>query len=264
MMQLSVIRLLVSIALLAPLALRAVAQDDFSEAPLGDVARTLRKKTPPSKPVIDDDNLPQVVEQADSPHEPGHGLRFLMSGSTRSFQVQAPDVTCSLSFTAGAKSLLSSQFDQMELPPAELAKIEGKAVVEGDALTIPVFNGTQWHLSEITVAFTVVKEGRAASRADQELSKAGPEKKPDLTMIYRMRAAALPWSNGVFSAPLNLEVAPGEEWHWAIVQAKGYPPETYVSATALVQNDLTSRESVPQASSAAQGSAPPASAQVRP
>ena len=61
-----------------------------------------------------------------------------------------------------------------------------------------------------------------------------PEKRPDVTMIYRMRAAALPWSNAVFSAPLNLELDPGEEWHWAIVQAKGYPPETYGSAAKSV------------------------------
>ena len=36
-----------------------------------------------------------------------------------------------------------------------------------------------------------------------------------------MRTAALPWSNAVFSAPLNVELDPGEEWHWAIVQALG-------------------------------------------
>ena len=45
-------------------------------------------------------------------------------------------------------------------------------------------------------------------------------------MIYRMRAAAPPSATTVFSTPLRLELAPDEEWHWAIVQAKGYPPGT--------------------------------------
>jgi hypothetical protein len=52
-----------------------------------------------------------------------------------------------------------------------------------------------------------------------------PEKKPDVTVIYHMRAAGAPWAKAVFSAPLNLDLAPGEEWHWAIVQARGYPPQ---------------------------------------
>ena len=239
------------VLLTALAVIRAAAQDDPDQTPLGDVARNLRKKTPLTKPVIDDDNLPQVMEQADH-HEAGPGLRFLMSGETRGFQVSVPDATCSLAFTANVKSLLSAgQYDQMDLPPTEMTKIEGKAVVEGDALTVPVFNGTQWHLSELAVAFTVVKKTRtgvvpwnqddaSSTPADgtapltreigaDAFQQVRPEKRPDVTMIYRMRAAALPWSNAVFSAPLNGEFESGEEWHWAIVQAKGYPPETYAT-----------------------------------
>lgn len=242
------IRLMLVLALLALLGPQlATAQDDPDEIPLGDVARNLRKKTPPAKPVIDDDNLPQVMQEADSHHEFGSGLRYLMSGNQKGFHVEAPDVTCSLSFTANVKSLLSGQYSEMELPPAEMAKVEGKAVVEGDALTIPVFNATQWHLSELTVAFTVIRKGRSGiGQIGQGLTsidpigqglpgdafeQVRPEKKADQTLIYRMRAAGLPWSNAVFSAPLNMELAPGEEWHWSIVQARGYPPETYVSQT---------------------------------
>ena len=255
MFRILAIRLLLSSTLLASLAsVRAMAQDDPDEIPLGDVARNLRKKTPPAKPVIDDDNLPQVMQQVESHHNFGQGLRFLMSGNRRGFQVEAPDVTCSLSFTANVKALLASQYNEMELPAAEMAKIQGKAVVEGDALTVPIFNGTQWHLSEITVAFTVVrKPGLRGEQRDAEPSitdpthiasvpgdleldpfqQIRPEKKPDTTLIYRMRAAALPWSDAVFSAPLSTELAPGEEWHWGIVQAKGYPPETYVRRRSI-------------------------------
>jgi hypothetical protein len=257
MLQLPAIRLLLMVVLLAPLGvIRAAAQDDPDQLPLGDVARNLRKKAPPAKPVIDDDNLPQVMQEADGHHNAGAGLRFLMSGDSRDFQVSAPDVTCSLAFTANVKTLLSSQYAQMDLPAGEMAKIEGKAVVEGDALSVPVFNGTQWHLSELAVAFTVVKrartgvvpwnqDGASSASADRTSALPGemgadafqqvrPEKRPDVTVIYRMRAAALPWSIAVFSSPLNLELDPGEEWHWAIVQAKGYPPETYGSAVKSV------------------------------
>src|SRR5579864_1320118 len=150
------------LAVLAPV--RAMAQDDPDEIPLGDVARNLRKDRQAPRRVIDDDNLPQVMQQADRHEGFGSSLRYLMAGESKGFQVAAPDVTCSLAFTANVKALLaSSQYAQMELPPTELAKLEGQAVIEGDALTVPVFNGTQWHVSELTVALTVVK--RAESRA---------------------------------------------------------------------------------------------------
>jgi hypothetical protein len=192
-----------------------------------------------------------------------------MSRDSQGFQVSAPDVSCSLAFTANVKALLSSQYDQMDLPPTEVAKIEGKAVVEGDALTVPVFNGTQWHLSELAIAFTVVKkprtgvvpwnhEGVSSASADvtpplapeiaaDAFQQVRPEKRPDVAVIYRMRAAALPWSNAVFSAPLKLELDPGEEWHWAIVQAKGYPPETYVSKETPAAKPATNQALSPSA-----------------
>lgn len=257
MLRLPRIRLIIALpavlAALMPMLLSA--QDDPADTPLGDVARSLRKKTPPSQAVIDDDNFSKVIEQAESRHTPGSALKFLMAGEGKGFQVSAPDVTCSLSFTANTKSLLSSQYAQMDLPAGEVLKLEGPATIEGDALTVSVFNGTDWHVSEVAVALTIVKktEPREASllngvtssgttpagmakllptvAADPPLeSEVRPEKKPDTTLIYRMRAAAPPWATTVFSAPLNLDLAPGEEWHWAIVQARGYPPQSYADS----------------------------------
>jgi len=223
------------------------AQDDLNDLPLGDVARTLRKKTPPSQGVIDDDNLPALMEQAEGRHTPGSALTYLMGSEKRGFQVAAPDVTCSLSFSANTKSLLSSAYAQMELPPGEVLKLDGPATIEGDALLVSVNNHTAWHVSEVAVALTVVKKsgarnpsfsdgvtfnggpevlGAMASESTQE-SEVRPEKKPDVTVIYRMRAAAPPWVTTVFSAPLSLDLAPDEDWHWAIVQARGYPPHSY-------------------------------------
>jgi hypothetical protein len=227
----------VSAALLPTLL---TAQDDPNDRPLGDVARGLRKKSPPSATVIDDDNLDNVMEQAASRRAGGSALRFLMAGDNKSFRVSEPDVTCSLSFSANTKSLLASQYAQMELPPGDMLKLKGPATVEGDALIVSVFNGTDWHVSEIAVALTVVRKNPPANDGLNAgntvpppldlLQEVRPEKKPDITVIYRMRAAAPPSANTVFSTPLNVDLAPGDEWHWALVQAKGYPPQGYVAS----------------------------------
>ena len=121
---------------------RLVAQDDPNDTPLGDVARNLRKKNQPIKPVIDDDNLSQVVKGADDGQRAG--FRYLMAGEAKGFQLAAPDVTCSLSFTANVKSLLTGQYAQMNVPVDEMGKLQGQATIEGDSLTIPIFNGTNW------------------------------------------------------------------------------------------------------------------------
>jgi hypothetical protein len=210
---------LLTVFLFAPL-LRA--QDDPNEVPLGDVARNLRKQNAqPAPQVIDDDNLPKVMEQAESRRNSGQALKYVMNGQEKGFHISAPDATCSLAFTANAKSLLSNQYAQMDLPPNELAKLAGPAVIEGDALTVNVFNGTNWHLSEVDIALTIVAKGESSG----QFQEVRPEKKPDQTMIYRIRAAGSPWERTVFSAPLNLELASDADWHWAIVQAKGYPPQ---------------------------------------
>ncbi|HTS08869.1 MAG TPA: hypothetical protein VMP68_25085 [Candidatus Eisenbacteria bacterium] len=240
-------RVLLSIAFIALVSSTSlVAQSDPDDVPLGDVARNLRKKNADTKPVIDDDNLPQAIERVNSSRGFGSSLRFLMAGEAKGFQVAAPDVTCSLSFTANVKSLLSGQYSEMDLPASNIAKLQAQATIEGDTLTIPVFNGTDWHVSELSVALTLVrKKGLAgfgvsdfASASDinqsdfaetDPLEQVRAEKKPDLTLIYRMRTAAPPWERAVFSAPLNMEIAPGAEWHWSIVQAKGYPPESYAA-----------------------------------
>lgn len=267
-----------------------VAQDDPNEPPLGDIARSLRKQAKPSPDVIDDDNLSTVIDQAESHRPQGSALRFLMTGESSGFQVSAPDVTCSLSFTANVKSLLSSQYAQMELPPAQVAKLQGPAAIEGDTLTVSVFNGTDWHVSELAVAFTIVKKAgsRDASLSEGSMlndpavggassydvrrmlvasggdlpqgSEVRPEKKPDVTVIYRMRAAAPPFSSTVFSAPLDRDLGPDEEWHWAIVQARGYPPQNYgesapqttaqTAAPASAQPPLPPSLEVPQNASA--------------
>jgi hypothetical protein len=226
------------VLLAALMSARLVAQDDLNsdpnDAPLGDVARSLRKKTPPSQSVIDDDNLTKVMEQAESRHAPGSALRFLMAGDSKEFRVSAPDVTCSLAFTSNVKALLSNQYSQMELPAGELSKLEGPATIEGDALIVALYNRTDWHISEVAVALTVLKKNGVFDAMSIGGEEAGvrPEKRPDVTMIYRMRAPSPPSETAVFSAPLKMELAADEEWHWAIVQARGYPPQSYAGGAA--------------------------------
>ncbi|HEY6337215.1 MAG TPA: hypothetical protein VIW68_01855 [Candidatus Sulfotelmatobacter sp.] len=262
--------LLVGLWLLAPALLAAQYQDD-SDTPLGDVARNFRKQNaaslqasprtspPAAQPeIIDNDNLSQVMDEVDSRRVARSSFLYSIEGPGKSFQVASPDVTCSLSFTANVKSLLASSYTQMELPADALVKLSGPAAIHGDSLQVSVFNGTDWHVSEVGVVLTVVKRtefpeealgdrlpGDASGnkhRPNDNLAKVVPaaglepfserdnaaenhsEKRSDIAVLYHMRAAAPPFGVTVFAAPLNMEIAPDQEWHWAIVQAKGYPP----------------------------------------
>jgi hypothetical protein len=242
---------------------KSIAQDDPNDVPLGDVARNLRKKTPSSQKVIDNDNFSTVMDQVESRHAPGPGMKLVMAADSKGFEMSGPDATCSLSFSAAAKALLSNQYSQMELPAAEVAKLEGPAAIEGDALTVTVFNHTNWHVSELTVALMIVKRKQSAgSSTDADLPSGSdmlpqafaftpdavrPEKKPDQTLIYRMRSAAPPQTTAVFSAPLNLDLAADEDWHWSIVKARGYPPEGRMGQldSATAKNDTASPVETP-------------------
>ena len=258
--------LVVGLSLLAPVALAAQEVDD-SDAPLGDVARNLRKQIPSSQQeIIDNDNLSKVMDDVDSHRAARSSLMYSIDGPGKAFQVSAPDVTCSLAFNANVKSLLASSYVQMELPEDQLLKLSGPAVIHGDSLEVSVFNGTEWHVSEVAVALTVVRRSdfpetafRDQHRSDQPghdqagsdgLAKVIPAaaieplqepgnradldagarggKRPDTAVLYHMRAAAPPFGVTVFAAPLNVQIGPGQEWHWAIVQAKGYPPQQNV------------------------------------
>jgi len=49
------------------------------------------------------------------------------------------------------------------------------------------------------------------------------QKRPDQTVIYHLRGSAAPQTTTVFTAELTNELDPEQEWHWAIVGAKGTP-----------------------------------------
>ena len=274
--------LAVGLSLLTPAVIAAQELDD-GDTPLGDVARNLRKQSPPSQQeIIDNDNLSKVMDDVDSHRASRNSLMYSIDGPGKAFQVSAPDVTCSLSFSTNVKSLLASSYVQMELPADQLLKLSGPAAIRGDSLEVSVFNGTQWHVSEVAVALTVVRRtdfpqaslrdqpsrdqpgqpgrdrsgndglakvipaaaieplqepgNRADLRADLRSNDLRGEdrsgKRPDTAVLYHMRAAAAPFGVTVFAAPLNVEIGPDQEWHWAILQAKGYPPQQNVPEQA--------------------------------
>lgn len=224
------------------LPLRAQS-DDPNNVSLGDLARNLRQKkeaaakTPsPAAPVIDNDNFNAVMEDVAS-HRPSHSLTFSFDNLGKSFKVSSsPDVTCSLSFNANATALLTDPYASRDLPAEALAKLEGPATLNGDQLEISLHNGSGWSLKEITVGLTILRReddqayqgpARIITAAATPLPGAPPvpeEKHSDTTLLYHIKGAAAPDSTTLYREALDTTIPPDQEWHWAIIEAKGYPP----------------------------------------
>jgi len=228
----------------------AWAQSEDAPVPLGDLARSLRKKkeqpaapTPapapaPAHTIIDNDNLTQVVEEAESRHLANTSMTYSFEGAAKMFQISSPDVTCSLSFNGRMSSLLVRPATPIDVPEEEVRKLEGPATINGEGLQVSVFNGTRWRIEEITVGITVVRHTNsvAANRGLARLVTAASEttvvaeKSADVTTLYHLKAESLPSSTTVFKGTLTAALGPDEEWHWAIVQARGIPPRPEDSA----------------------------------
>jgi hypothetical protein len=224
--------------LLIPLA--ASAQDD--QPSLGDFARNLRKdkaqQSPQSqtsaRPVIDNDNLTQVMEDA----KKGKPVKedktiFSIDPSGNSLKVSSPDVTCSLSFNARATSLLIKPMLVEDLPLGELVKIDGPGSIQDENLQLQVFNGSEWELREITVGLTLERKpgenAQLASRARiipaaQGLAPNAVERHSDVTLLFHLKAEAKPFSTIAFHENIGITPGPDEDWRWSIVEAKGIRP----------------------------------------
>ena len=211
-----------------------VAQSDNAEPSLGDLARALRKsKAAPAPPVvIDNDNLSQLMDEVQSRRLQGTML-FSVDEAGKGFQVSSPDVTCNLSFSAQATSLLSDPFVPQDLPASELLKLEGPASLNGESFEVSVHNGSQWQLREITVGLTILRRpenagvyygtGRVIPAA--QTTNVSSEKHADMTVLFRLKGNAAPSATGVFRETLSTPLRLDQDWHWAIVQAKGIPPK---------------------------------------
>ena len=233
--------LLVSAVILLALPPCVCAQEQTGDAPLGDVARSFRKKTASSRTVVDNDNLSKVVDEAESRRAAGSSPVFSLDPGGKSFHVSSPDVTCSLSFSAKTTSLLSDPLLLDELPRSELAKLDGPATIDGDSLQVSMHNGTSWQLREVIIGLTIVKRpgpGDTASNFGQAriipavAGHASPQvqdsfqKQPDVTLLLRVKGSAAPSATAIFRTSLNFALFPDQDWHWAIVKAKGIPPQT--------------------------------------
>ena len=219
------------LALLLPFL--AAAQSDTADVPLGDVARALRKKkAQPVHAVIDNDNLPQVMDEVQK-RKLGDVSSLLSIEPGKNFQVSSPDVTCSLSFNAQSTSLLSDPYVPQDLPDGELVKLDGPATINGDTLQVSVYNGTAWNLKEITVGLTILRRSEtnttyygSAKLLPAAAETATPaEKHSDLTVLYHLKGSAPPLATTDFHEKLGAALGADQEWHWAIVQAKGIPPK---------------------------------------
>jgi hypothetical protein len=228
-------------ALLLVVSPQASAQDD--SVSLGDLARSIRKakeepKKEPAPPVvIDNDNLSQVMDAVEN-----HKLNALpvlsLDSRENQFRMSSPDGTCSLSFNADAASLITPPYVAEELPQGELAKLEGPAKIDGDRLQITLFNGTDWSLKEVTIGLTIVRKSATADLYQnarllpalaqdapvQEIPAPADEKQSDLTLLLHLKGAAAPLATTIYRETLGATLASDQEWHWAIVSAKGVPP----------------------------------------
>src|SRR5690242_655341 len=89
------------------------AQD--ADAPLGDVARSYRKPGGQSRTVIDNDNLPVMMDKAEAERLNGKPV-FSIDPSGKTFRMSSPDGSCSLSFDAKAAPLITNHHPITSLP----------------------------------------------------------------------------------------------------------------------------------------------------
>ncbi len=240
-------RILILIALLA-LAIPSCLAEDDTEPSLGDIARSLRQekqdkeKRTADRTIIDNENLDQLMNELQSKRFNSTSLLFSLDGNKNDFKVSAPDVSCNLSFNAKATSLLTDPFMPRAVPGAEIAKLDGPAVIQGNTLEVSVYNGSEWNIKELIVGLTTLRLRQPAPygpfivkpAAETVIEQA--EKRPDQTVIYHLKGNAAPQTTTVFTVDLSTEPGPDQEWHWAIVGAKGVPadpPASTAPATTL-------------------------------
>ena len=223
---------LLLVALAFGLALPACAQSHDQGPSLGDVARALRAQKKADLPVITNDNfshLPQLLRETEQ-----RALQAGLVAAPLPVKPSAPEITCSLAFSAQAASQATPAFSSpQDLPAAALAKLDGPAILSGDTLQLSIYNGSNWSVQEITVGLTIVRHAaQSASAANSPrllpASAGGASdsvlKKADQTFLYHLKGSAAPLSTTGFKQVLDLNLGPNDEWHWAILQARGVPP----------------------------------------
>ncbi len=255
--------LIVLLLLVVPVCLAA----DENNVPLGDIARTLRRekeekdKQVPERRVIDNENLDQLMNELQRKRFSSTSLLFSIDGEGKDFKVSAPDVSCNLSFNAKTTSLLTDPFMPRKVPGAEIAKLDGPAEIQDNILQISVYNGSDWNIKELIVGLTTLRRPRPTSYGPFMVKPAAEtvvettEKRPDQTVIYHLRGSAAPRTTTVFTAELTTEPGPDQEWHWAIVEAKGVPADPPAATEPAAAPEATTPVTFPAVPIAAQAPA---------
>jgi len=202
------------------------AQDD--DISLGDLARAVRKQKPveDEKPVIDNDNLPLMMDKAEAERLDGKPV-FSIDPSGKSFRMTSPDGTCSLSFDARAAALISTPYISSYLPTHELAKLEGTAAIHDGFLEVTLSNGTAWQLKEIVVSITLLNQSGAELQPARLVSTIAAQleaRPPDATALYHLKSTSAAGATTTFRAVVDDELNQTKDWHWALVAARGVPP----------------------------------------
>lgn len=239
--------------------LTASAQDDAPS--LGDLARDVRKnklqqpqqQTDPAHPIIDNDNLIQVMDDAKKARPVKQDKTvFSIDPSGNTLKVSSPDVTCSLSFNARASSLLIKPILIEDLPLTELLKLDGPGSIQDESLQLEVFNGTDWDIREITIGLTLERKpgenAEVAARARvipaaEGLAPVTVERHSDVTLLYHLKAAAKPFSTTAFHENIGITPGADEDWRWSIVEAKGIRPSQAQSVPDSLPDPLFSSPS---------------------
>jgi len=236
---------LTSIALLTLTLPVCLLAQEPAEPSLGDIARQLRRekeeKEKKEHNVIDNENLDQLMKELQSKRFNSTTLMFSLEKGSQNFKVSAPDVSCNLSFSGKAASLLTDPFVIRPIPAADIAKLDGPAAIQGNTLQVSFFNGTDWNVKELIVGVTILRTppsgvyGPAVLKPASESVVEVAPKRADQTVIYHLRGSAAPQTTTVFTAELADDLGANQEWHWAIVGAKGVPADP--PATTAIPSD---------------------------
>jgi hypothetical protein len=249
--------LIVVLTLAGPVCLAA----EDTEPSLGDVARALRRekeekdKKTSEHNVIDNENIDQLMNELQSKHFNNTSLLFSMDSQGKNFKVSAPDVSCNLSFSGKAASLLTDPYITRPIPSTEIVKLDGPAAIQGNTLQVSFYNGTEWNIKELVVGLTMLRVtpptqyGPAMLKPAAENVVEQVQKRPDQTVIYHLRGSAAPQTTTVFTADLTSEPGPDQEWHWAIVGAKGVPVDPPATTNPATPPAVPTAEPVPAISS---------------
>jgi hypothetical protein len=237
----------------AVLAVPGAARAQEDSPSLGEVARNLRKSKAqqhaqpqgqPSpdagreglavRPVIDNDNLKQVMEDAKKAHPAVVDKTVLsIDASGNTLKVASPDVMCSMSFNARASALVVKPVLVENLPLDQLVKLDGPGSIQEDNLQLELYNGTDWELREVTIGLTLERRpGYSAETAARArllpASKTGAapavERRSDVTLLYHLKTEARAFTTATFRENIGITPGTDEDWRWSIVEAKGIRP----------------------------------------